>query len=219
MRNERKSRRPRKLSRQKGTEKMNTPVRNVAPGAPVKYRGREFVVLEQRAEGDLLLALEPVKSEFGGTNNYARSRLREYLDGPWLEELTDTPEEIVTRQVDLTALSGSKEYGTCDCRAAPLTLDEVRRYHAVLPDFRERIWSATPWGTFKPNADSDRVLIRDLLDGIDYKSSYEKGVTYPAVLLSGETAVEDGYDPLSRYSTGELVAEINRRINERGEGE
>ena len=60
--------------------------------------------------------------------------------------------------MDLTALNGSTEYGTCDCKVAPLTLDEFRKYHDILPLPERFEWSVTPWSTPKVNEDDAWVM-------------------------------------------------------------
>lgn len=125
---------------------MKTAVQNIAPGKVIDYHGEPCLVLEHRKDGTLLLHLEQMTHAFGSTNNFAASSLRAHLNGPYLRSLTDgNPDEVITRTVDLTALNGSTEYGTCDCKVAPLTLDEFRKYHDILPPPpRSRAAPATP---------------------------------------------------------------------------
>ena len=113
---------------------MKTAILNIAPGKTVDYHGEPCLVLEHRKDGTLMLHLDQMTHAFGSSNNFAASSLRAHLNGPYLRSLTDgNPDEIITRTVDLTALNGSKEYGTCECKVAPLTLDELRKYHDILP--------------------------------------------------------------------------------------
>ena len=133
---------------------MKTPVLNIATGKTVDYHGEPCLVLEHRKDGTLMLHLDQMTHAFGSTNNFAASSLRAHLNGPYLRSLTDgNPDEIITRTVDLTALNGSKEYGTCECKVAPLTLDELRKYHDILPLPERFEWSVTPWSTPKVNED------------------------------------------------------------------
>lgn len=121
---------------------MKTPVLNIAPGKTVDYHGEPCLVLEHRKDGTLMLHLDQMTHAFGSSNNFAASSLRSHLNGPYLRSLTDgNPDEIITRTVDLTALNGSKEYGTCECKVAPLTLDELRKYSGVFYDrFIRGLW-------------------------------------------------------------------------------
>ena len=192
---------------------MKTAVQNIAPGKVIDYHGEPCLVLEHRKDGTLLLHLEQMTHAFGSTNNFAASSLRAHLNGPYLRSLTDgNPDEVITRTVDLTALNGSKEYGSCECKVAPLTFDEIRRFHGLLPKPESWEWSATPWST--PCVDEDDTWVMGLLTVGSVGSSYCTG-TYgsrPAFLIPSQYAVEvDG--GLDQYTTNELIAEINRRMN------
>ena len=138
---------------------MKTAILNIAPGKTVDYHGEPCLVLEHRKDGALMLHLDQMTHAFGSSNNFASSSLRAHLNGPYLRSLTDgNPDEIITRTVDLTALNGSKEYGTCECKVAPLTLDELRKYHDILPLPERFEWSVTPWSTPKVNEDETWVM-------------------------------------------------------------
>jgi len=122
---------------------MKVPVSSIAPGKTVLYRGEPCIVLEHREDGTLLMAVEHIEHTFGSSNNFAASSLRAHLNGAYLDALTEShPDEIITRTVDLTALNGSKEYGTVECKVAPLTLDELRKYHGIIPKPEVWEWSA-----------------------------------------------------------------------------
>lgn len=166
---------------------MKTAVSNVAPGQVVKFHGEPCIVLEHRTAGTLLVTAAQIKSSFGSTNNFAASSFREHLNG-------------------------SKEYGSCECKVAPLTFDEIRRFHGLLPKPESWEWSATPWST--PCVDEDDTWVMGLItignvcDGI---CTYSSG-SRPAFLIPSQYAVEvDG--GLDQYTTNELIAEINRRMN------
>ena len=193
---------------------MKTAVLNVTPGKIVKYRGEPCMVLEHRTEGTLLLVLDQIKKSFGSSNNFATSNLRDHLNGPYLDTLTGgNPDEVITRTVDLTALNGSKEYGTCECKVAPLTLDELRKFHGILPNPESWEWSVTPRST--PCVDDDHVWVLGLYTGGDVRNglcSSTRG-SRPAFLIPSRITVEDESDPLGQYSTNELIAEVNRRMN------
>lgn len=197
---------------------MKTAVSNVAPGQVVKFHGEPCIVLEHRTAGTLLVTAAQIKSSFGSTNNFAASSFREHLNGAFADALTEGhADELITREVDLTALNGSKEYGSCECKVAPLTFDEIRRFHGLLPKPESWEWSATPWST--PCVDEDDTWVMDLDavylnadGGVDYGSCTFTRGSRPAFLIPSQYAVEaDG--GLDQYATNELIAEINRRMN------
>lgn len=194
---------------------MKTAILNITPGQTVEFHGEPCIVLEHRKDGTLLLGAEYVKHTFGSTNNFAASSLRAHLNSAYLDALTENhPDEIITRTVDLTALNGSKEYGTCECKVAPLTLDEIRKYHDILPKPEVWEWSATPWST--PNVDEDNCWVLGLNTNGDV-DSYDCTNTLgsrPAFLIPSNFAVEDNSNPLKQYTTKELLAEISSRVIE-----
>lgn len=193
---------------------MKTPVLNIAPGKTVDYHGEPCLVLEHRKDGTLMLHLDQMTHAFGSSNNFAASSLRSHLNGPYLRSLTDgNPDEIITRTVDLTALNGSKEYGTCECKVAPLTLDELRKYHAILPLPESFEWSVTPWSTPEVNED-DKCVMGLVTDGdVNYYGCTSTYGSRPAFLIPSSLTVEaEDTNPLEQYSTRELAEELFRRI-------
>ena len=193
---------------------MKTPVSAIVPGKVISYRGEPCIVLEHRKDGTLLVTAKQIDAKFGPTNNFAGSPLKTHLNVNFLDSITQGhPDEVITRTVDLTALNGSKEYGTVECKVAPLTLDELRKYHGILPNPEGFEWSVTPWSTPCVNDDHTWVLG---LDSDGRLVSYYCSVTYgsrPAFLIPSDYTVEDDSNPLEGYSTNELVAEVNRRMN------
>lgn len=199
---------------------MKTAISNVAPGQVVKFHGEPCIVLEHRTAGTLLVAAAQIKSSFGSTNNFAVSSFREHLNGAFADALTEGhADELITREVDLTALNGSKEYGSCECKVAPLTFDEIRRFHGLLPKPESWEWSATPWST--PCVDEDDTWVTNYTGlavclgtngNVRDSSCTDTRGSRPAFLIPSQYAVEvDG--GLDQYTTNELIAEINRRMN------
>lgn len=194
---------------------MKTPVLNIATGKTVDYHGEPCLVLEHRKDGTLMLHLDQMTHAFGSTNNFAASSLRAHLNGPYLRSLTDgNPDEIITRTVDLTALNGSKEYGTCECKVAPLTLDELRKYHDILPLPERFEWSVTPWSTPKVNEDETWVMGLFSGGGVYGGSCTSTRGSRPAFLIPSSLTVEvEDTNPLEQYSIRELAEELFRCIN------
>ena len=185
---------------------MKTAILNIAPGKTVDYHGEPCLVLEHRKDGTLLLHLEQMTHAFGSTNNH--------LNGPYLRSLTDgNPDEVITRTVDLTALNGSTEYGTCDCKVAPLTLDELRKYHDILPLPERFEWSVTPWSTPKVNEDDTWVMGLFSVGNVDNGGCGDSYGSRPAFLISSSLTVEaEDTNPLEQYTVRELAEELFRRI-------
>ena len=170
-------------------------------------------MLEHRKDGTLLMVLEQIEHTFGSDNDFAKSDLREHLNGAYMDTLTQGNHgEILKRAIDLTAVNGSKQYGIDTCCIAPLTFDEYRKYHDIIPKPEKWEWSVTPWST--PCVDEDDTWVMGLYTGGGVNYDYCT-VTYgsrPAFLIPSQYAVEvDG--GLDQYTTNELIAEINRRMN------
>ena len=197
---------------------MKTPVSRIAPGKVILYRGEPCIVLEHRKEGTLLAVAEQIEQSFGKTNNFKDedNALRVHLNGAFLDSITQGhPEEVITRTVDLTALNGSKEYGTVECKVAPLTLDELRKYHGILPNPESWEWSVTPWST--PCVDDDHTWVLGLYSDGNLGNNNCSG-TYgsrPAFLIPSTLTIEvedeEPVNPLAKYSKLELVEELYRR--------
>lgn len=121
------------------------------PGDIVTLVGTKFVVLDVERCGSLpdilfLLTLESVgDSVFGISNNYAESDLKKAVD-KWLEDMGKRgldSAKLIPREIDLTTFDGSGLYGKLSVKAAPLTLDEARKYANVIPSAERWCWMAT----------------------------------------------------------------------------
>jgi hypothetical protein len=195
-------------------------VRNITPGTTGYYNGEPCLVLEHREDGTLLLDLNEITYEFGSSNNFATSDLRDYLNGAYLNTLTKgQPGDVLPRTVDLTALNGSKEYGTCECQVAPLTVDELRKYHDLLRKTEQKKWewSVTPWSTPQVNGDESWVMGLDSNGGVYSNYCTLTFGSRPAFLIPSNTTVDDNEDTegLSQYTSEELLEELHRRLTQR----
>lgn len=189
-------------------------------GATVKYHGEPCIVLEHRKDGTLLMVLEQIEHTFGSDNDFAKSDLREHLNGAYMDTLTQGNHgEILKRAIDLTAVNGSKQYGIDTCCIAPLTFDEYRKYHDIIPKPEKWEWSVTPWSTPCVNEDDTWVM-----DGAGYAcylysngdvgsgSCNDTNGSRPAFLLPSNYVVEPE-NALASYTTRELVEELFNRAD------
>lgn len=189
-------------------------------GATVKYHGEPCIVREHRKDGTLLMVLEQIEHTFGSDNDFAKSDLREHLNGAYMDTLTQGNHgEILKRAIDLTAVNGSKQYGIDTCCIAPLTFDEYRKYHDIIPKPEKWEWSVTPWSTPCVNEDDTWVM-----DGADVACCLNTGGSVggnycrytsgsrPAFLLPSNYVVEPE-NALASYTTRELVEELFNRAD------
>ena len=193
---------------------MKTAVMNIAAGQRVKFHNEPCLVLEHRQNGTLLMTCNQIEAKFGGSNNYAKSALAKHLNSTFLEALTENhADEVLLREVDLTAVNGSTEYGLLMCKVAPLTLDEYRRLRDIIPLPESWEWFATPWST--PAVNEDDTWVAGLNTNGDVNGNHYNGSvgSRPAFLIPSDYAVEvDEENPLEQFSLNDLLAEINRRV-------
>lgn len=205
---------------------MKTAVFNVAPGQVVKFHGEPCLVLEHRTDGTLLMTCNQIKSVFGDNNNFAESKLREHLNGAFLDALTENhTDDVLPRTVDLTALNGSREYGSIACKVAPLTIDEYRKYCGIIPLPESWEWLSTPWSTPEVNEDDTWVMglyTNGDLGNNDYDSS---NGSRPAFLIPSDYAVQAesddsgnlleqlGVDEIVEKLADEITTALKKRLN------
>lgn len=168
------------------------------PGDIVTLAGTRFVVLDVERRGSLpdslfLLALESVgESEFGSSNNYAESNLKKAVE-KWLEDMGKRGldnAKLIPREIDLTTLDGSGCYGKLSVKAAPLTLDEARKYADIIPNAERWCWLATGWSG-PSKSDGDLALYVYSNGGWSYNyCSYSYGIR-PALILPSTLLVSD----------------------------
>lgn len=194
------------------------------PGDIIEIAGKKFVVLDdlspfsEESEGHdlLILSLESQgESRFGENNNYAESELRRRT-AAWLDDLLDhgvDPDLIRSRTIDLTTLDGHGEYGTLEVKAAPLTLDEARKYAKVIPNCDDACWLATGWGG--PEYFGATYALRVNTNGYwNFSLCSDSYGIRPALVISSFLLPSENEPDLSEVSTEDLLEEVRRRIGE-----
>ena len=190
------------------------------PGDIVTLAGTRFVVLDVERRGSLpdslfLLALESVgASEFGSSNNYAESDLKKAVD-KWLEDMGKRGldnAKLIPREIDLTTLDGSGCYGKLSVKAAPLTLDEARKYADIIPNAERWCWLATGWSG-PSKSDGDLALcVYSNGDWYSNRCSSSYGIR-PALKIPSDLLLDSADKPdLSEVPTDTLLEEIRRRV-------
>lgn len=183
----------------------------LVPGQAITFYETPCIFLEERKESLFVIAKEQIKTVFGNDNNFKNSSLALFLNGKYLNELAcGNIEDVVTRDVDLTALNGSKGYGRCEYKVATLTLDEIRCFRSLLPMPESWEWSVTPWSTPCMNKD-DTCVVGLGIDGIVSSGNCALAHgTRPAFVISYEYFKYSKKD-LSCYSDEELINELYKR--------
>lgn len=129
-------------------------LKNAARGAIFPYAGETWIALEHEAAGRTLclrLDLIPNKPfDEDNRNNFAISSSKEWMNGPYLDNLIDAvkgPHAFLTTELDLTADDGLKDYGTCTVTIFSLTVDQYRRNRDVIPNVDDWWWLSTAYST------------------------------------------------------------------------
>lgn len=199
------------------------------PGDIIEFAGSKFVVLDildpssgvpeghgytDNGPDLFILSLESQgESRFGDSNNYAESELRRQT-AAWLDDLLAhgvDPDLLRTRTLDLTTMDGHGKYGELTVKAAPLTIDEARKYADVIPNCDDACWLATGWGGpgYFGATYALFVYTSGYWDGSSCSDSY--GIR-PALVISSLLLASKEEPDLSEASTEELLEELRRRI-------
>lgn len=190
------------------------PAVSLNPGDIITLADVKFAVLDIIDGNPFVVALtNQGSSRFGDSNNYANSTLRNVVEN-WLEDLDIDTDLVMEREIDLTTLDGYKGYGKLKVKAAPLTMDEARKYAELIPDPDDWSWLATGWGAPEHFGSQFALFVCSNGDWDSSNCSYSYGIR-PALMLSSAllTSVEIKTD-LSDVSTDDLMAELKRRIEE-----
>lgn len=190
------------------------PAVSLNPGDIITLADVKFAVLDIIDGNPFVVALtNQGSSRFGDSNNYANSTLRNVVEN-WLEDLDIDTDLVMEREIDLTTLDGYKGYGKLKVKAAPLTMDEARKYAELIPDPDDWSWLATGWGAPEHYGSRSALLVDSNGSWDNGGCSYSGGIR-PALMLSSAllTSVEIKTD-LSDVSTDDLMAELKRRIEE-----
>ena len=190
------------------------PAVSLNPGDIITLADVKFAVLDIIDGNPFVVALtNQGNSRFGDSNNYANSTLRNVVEN-WLEDLDLDTDLVMEREIDLTTLDGYKGYGKLKVKAAPLTMDEARKYAELIPDQDDWSWLATGWGAPEHFGSTLALLVYSGGNWYGHGCSNSRGIR-PALMLSSAllTSVEIKTD-LSDVSTDDLMAELKRRIEE-----
>lgn len=196
---------------------MKKSLKTAARGTVFPYAGEKWVVLEHEAGGRTLclrLDLIPDKPfDENNRNNFAISSSKEWMNGPYLDNLIDAvkgPHAFLTTELDLTADDGLKDYGTCTVTIFSLTVDQYRRNRDVIPNADDWWWLSTAYST---EANGYEHSARRVWDGgtLDWYNAYNghSGLR-PACYLDSDLLIPvDGEDTgISAQEAGTIVAEL-----------
>lgn len=120
----------------------------LAPGTHFNFKGFEWIVLDNNADGGVLAIMasawnnEKYSFDDDGCNNYEKSSLRRKLFNKLLPVLGE--DNLIPHEVDLVADNGDDRYGAVTDRVFILNCDEYRKYRKYVPLLPKRMWTCTP---------------------------------------------------------------------------
>lgn len=144
-------------------ENTHKKLKDIPRGETFLCFGHEWIVLEHDNTNHTLVITKDtignIPFDKNNSNNWAKSTLREYLNGEFLKEMCIglPPENLgfTLFKTDLTADDGLKDYGETIDMVSLLTCDLYRKHRDILEPIDEWWWLATPYSTLA--ADSCNV--------------------------------------------------------------
>ena len=97
----------------------------------------EYIICEQFENGTTAVVRKDIlsdKMEFGDTNDWRDSNIREYLNSKYLKELKRIfgEDNIVEFERDLISLDGYDDYGKCQDKVSTMSIIEYMKYHKYI---------------------------------------------------------------------------------------
>lgn len=134
------------------TNNVNKIPAGLVIGDTFKLAGLTWKILDITVRGYICLAdnLEDTMQFDSESNDWIKSRLREYLNTEFIEEIAGEigEENIISFNRNLLSLDGQTEYGECEDKISLLTVDEYRKYRSLIPNTDDYWWwLITPWST------------------------------------------------------------------------
>ena len=198
---------------------MKKSLKTAARGTVFPYAGEKWVVLEHEAGGRTLclrLDLIPDKPfDENNRNNFAISSSKEWMNGPYLDNLIDAvkgPHAFLQTELDLTADDGLKDYGTCTVTIFSLTVDQYRRNRDVIPNADDWWWLSTAYSTEANGYEHSARLVNS--DGaLDWNGAcYGRLGLRPACYLDSDLLIsvedDEATDDVTPEHAGEIIAAL-----------
>lgn len=109
-----------------------------------EFLGLTWKILDITDKGYMCLAdnLDDEMQFDSKSNNWSESGLREYLNNEFFNEIAEVigVNNIIPFERDLLSLDGLTEYGSCEDKISLLTVDEYRKYRALISNTNDYWW-------------------------------------------------------------------------------
>ena len=186
-------------------------------GTAFDYAGQTWIKLEETDGRALCLSKDIIEKrafDEGNRNNFAVSSSKEYLNGPYLDNLLEDvngPNAFLTTELDLTTDDGLKDYGTCTVTIFLLTVDQYRRNRDVIPNADDWWWLSTAFST-KSNGYESLARGVGAVGTLGRNGACGGGGLRPACYLDSDLliSIEDGEatDDVTPEHAGEIIAAL-----------
>lgn len=198
----------------------------VRKGERFVLNGVAFIKLDEDREASFVVSEDVVlkgiafdTQEREDRNNYMYSGIQEGLD-EWASEHEEIYEAALERPIDLLSMDGMTDYGKPEVSVRMLTVDEYRKYRALIPLTDEVYWLATAYSTpSSPHSGPDYAYYADPSGALrDSNVAYPHFAARPAFYLKSSIFVsvdDDEKGGLETYDMTELLQEIARRVGEK----
>lgn len=198
----------------------------VRKGERFVLNGVAFIKLDEDREASFVVSEDVVlkgiafdTQEREDRNNYMCSGIQEGLD-EWASEHEEIYEAALERPIDLLSMDGMTDYGKPEVSVRMLTVDEYRKYRALIPLTDEVYWLATAYSTpSSPSSGSSYAYYVNSSGALgSYRVNYPSFAARPAFYLKSSIFVsvdDDEKGGLETYDMTELLQEIARRVGEK----
>ena len=196
---------------------MKKALKAAARGTIFPYAGEKWVALEHEASGrTLCLSLDLIPNkpfDENNCNNFATSSSKEWMNGPYLDNLIDAvkgPNAFLQTELDLTADDGLKDYGTCNVTIFSLTVDQYRRNRDVIPNADGWWWLSTAYSTASNGYEHSAHDVYSDGSLFSYYAYFGDYGLRPACYLDSDLLIlVDGEDTgIGPQEAGTIVAEL-----------
>lgn len=198
----------------------------VRKGERFVLNGVAFIKLDEDREASFVVSEDVVlkgiafdTQEREDRNNYMCSGIQEGLD-EWASEHEEIYEAALERPIDLLSMDGMTDYGKPEVSVRMLTVDEYRKYRALIPLTDEVYWLATAYSTpSSPYSVTNSAYCVNASGALS--SNYVHNPYFaarPAFYLKSSIFVsvdDDEKGGLETYDMTELLQEIARRVGEK----
>ena len=157
----------------KSNTKRSCIKKNLTVGDTFEVAGLVWKILEIKEQGYVCIAekLEENMQFDSSCNDWKTSDLRKYLNEDFFQKLAKEigEENILPFERDLISLDGQTEYGKCEDKVSLITVDEYRKYRALIPNTEDYWWwTITPDST-KCNNDTTWLRVVSPSRNFDFR--------------------------------------------------